>query len=130
EPSQLYISLVSPDEETYRETCKPLVGDSWEKLKETLDLLPSFDCVKVLRLTLVEGLNMRNPEGYARLIEKADPDFVEPKGYVAVGHSRPRLGLSFMPEHREIKSFAEELEKRTSYEITSEYEPSRVVLLS
>lgn len=130
EPAQLYISAVAPDKETYIQICRPLVSQSWEKLNRSLELMPSFGSIKVLRLTLVRELNLKNPKGYARLIEKAGPDFVEPKGYVAVGHSRSRLGPSYMPTFSEIKTFAEKLSEETGYKITDKSEPSRVVLLS
>lgn len=129
-PAQLYISAVAPDKETYRKACRPLVSGAWEKLNQSLELMPSIGSIKVLRLTLVKNLNLKDPEGYAKLIDKAEPDFVEPKGYVAVGHSRSRLGPSYMPSHSEIKDFAKKLSNQTSYEITDESKPSRVVLLS
>ncbi|KXB00286.1 tRNA-modifying enzyme [candidate division MSBL1 archaeon SCGC-AAA261G05] len=130
EPSQLYISTVAPDEKTYTQICRPLVTNSWERLNESLELMPSFNCVKVLRLTLVKGWNLKDPSGYAKLVEKAEPDYIEPKGYMFVGHSRKRLQMNNMPTHEEIAQFAEKLEKLTGYKITDESEPSRVVLLS
>ncbi|KXB08469.1 tRNA-modifying enzyme [candidate division MSBL1 archaeon SCGC-AAA382N08] len=129
EPDQLYISASAPDEKTYVEACRPLVSDSWDNLNRSLETMASFSCVKVLRLTLVEKLNLKNPEGYAELINKAEPDFVEPKGYVAVGHSRSRLGTSYMPTHRKIKKFARNLADLTGYSLVDEFEPSRVALL-
>lgn len=107
-----------------------MVSGAWEKLNRSLELMPSFESVKVLRLTLVKDLNLKDPEGYAKLIEKAKPDYVEPKGYVAVGHSRSRLGVPYMPTHSDIKDFAEAISELTGYEIKDEFEPSRVVLLS
>ncbi len=130
EPSQIYISTVAPDKKTYEKTCRPLKPRSWEKLNESLELLPSFDAVKVLRLTMVKDLNMKNPAGYADLIEKANPDYVEPKGYMHVGHSRDRLDRENMPSHEEIKDFGKKLTELTGYSLEDEFEPSRVVLLS
>ncbi|MBS3815312.1 MAG: 4-demethylwyosine synthase TYW1 [Hadesarchaea archaeon] len=129
EPSQLYISTVAPDKETYLKMCRPLVSDSWRKLNQTLELMPSLDCVKVLRLTLVKNWNLKDPASYAKLIEKANPDYIEPKGYMFVGHSRKRLEMNDMPTHEEIKDFAQKLSQETSYELVDESEPSRVVLL-
>lgn len=129
EPAQLYISAVAPDRKTYNKVCRPLVENSWDKLNESLELMPSFGSIKVLRLTLVKGLNLKNPESYAKLIEKAEPDFVEPKGYMYVGHSRKRLEMKNMPTHEEITQFAEKLEKLTGYKIINESESSRVILL-
>jgi tRNA wybutosine-synthesizing protein 1 len=88
EPTNLYISLDAPDKETYRKVDCPSLVDYWERMNESLERMNSFSCRKVLRLTLAKGLNMENPEGYARLIEKANPDFIECKGYMWVGYSR------------------------------------------
>lgn len=129
EPTQLYLTLPAPDEATYSMVCRPRIPDGWKKLNLSLELLSSFSCRKVLRLTLVRGLNLKDPEGYAKLIEKASPDYVEPKGYFPVGYSRQRLGPSLMPTHQEIRSFAEELEKLTNYRIADEVPVSSVVLM-
>jgi tRNA wybutosine-synthesizing protein 1 len=129
EPTQLYISVVAPDEETYEATCRPQVPGGWRRLNESLELMSSLSCRRVIRLTLVKGLNLKGVEGYSRLIEKAEPDFIEAKAYFAVGFSRSRLGPSFMASHGEIKAFAEELARSTGYDIADESPPSRVVLL-
>jgi tRNA wybutosine-synthesizing protein 1 len=73
---------------------------------------------------------MTNVKGYSRLIEKADPTYVEPKGYMHVGFSRLRLGYGAMPSHVEIKEFARRLSLETGYGILDESAESRVVLLS
>lgn len=130
EPTQLYISVCAPDEETYRQVCRPQIPKAWEKLNETLELLPSFKCPTVIRITLVRGHNMRNAEAYAKLIEKANPTYIEPKAYMHVGFSRLRLSYESMPSHREIREFATKLAEETGYSIIDESEESRVVLLS
>ncbi len=130
EPTQLYISVYAFDEKTFKETCRPIIPNAWEKLKETLSLLPSFKCPTVIRLTLVRHLNMKNPELYARFIKKANPTYVEPKAYMHVGFSRIRLSFKNMPTHKEIQSFAETLAKEMGYNILDEASESRVVLLS
>lgn len=130
EPDQLYISTVAPEKKTYNKICRPHNPQSWEKLNESLELMPSFSSIKVLRLTLVKGWNLKDPSGYAKLIEKAEPDFIEPKGYMFVGHSRKRLEMENMPTHEDIRDFAEKLARETGYEIQDDYEPSRVFLLS
>lgn len=130
EPSQLYVSVCAPDKETYRKVCRPLIPDAWEKLNETLELLQSFKCPTVIRITAVRGLNMENIEEYAKLIEKANPTYVEPKAFMHVGFSRLRLGYEGMPSHREIREFAFKLAEATGYKVIDESEDSRVVLLS
>ena len=131
EPTQLYVSLVAPNERVYKALCRPQLPGLWEKLMETLELLPSLSCRKVIRITLVKGWNMGHEEAYAKLIEKAEPDFVEPKAFMWIGFSR-RRGLTYenMPKHEEVRAFAERLSAELGYNILDESPPSRVVLLS
>ncbi|AFL94970.1 tRNA-modifying enzyme [Thermococcus cleftensis] len=129
-PTQLYVSLTAPDIETYNRVNVPMIPDGWEKIKETLGLMKDAQTRTVIRLTLVKGENMHNPEGYAKLIRLASPMFVEAKAYMFVGFSRNRLTINNMPRHGEIRAFAEELVKHLpGYHIEDEYEPSRVVLI-
>jgi len=130
EPTQLYVSLSAYNEKTFLQTCRPQTSNAWKKLNQTLSLLPSFKCPTVLRLTLVRHLNLSHPELYSNLIEKANPTHVEPKAYMHVGFSRLRLNFDNMPSHEEIRDFASELAKKTSYNVLDEAPESRVVLLS
>ncbi len=130
EPTQLYVSVCAPDEEAFKHVCRPQIPKAWEKLSETLELLPSFRCPTVIRITLVRGFNMKNIKGYAKLIEKSNPTYVEAKAYMHVGFSRLRLGYENMPNHGEICEFAAQLAKETGYCIVDESQDSRVVLLS
>ena len=129
-PSQLYVSLVSSDELMYERVCNPVISRGWEKIMDTLELFPSLDTRKVVRLTLVKGLNMSDVSGYARLIKKACPDHIEAKAFMFLGGSRQRLTQENMPSHAEIKEFSERLSEETGYAITNEKEDSRVVLLT
>ncbi len=130
EPTQLYVSFCAYNETLFLKTCRPQIPNAWQSLSRTLDLLPSFKCPTVLRLTLARHLNLSHPEEYARLIKKANPTYVEPKGYMHVGFSRLRLGFENMPSHSEIRGFALELAKETGYNVLNEAPESRVVLLS
>jgi tRNA wybutosine-synthesizing protein 1 len=130
EPTQLYLSLVAPDPETYQKICRPVVADGWERLRRSLEILPSLSCRRVIRLTLVKGMNLRDPAGYARMIEKSGADFVEVKAYMWVGFSRSRLSLENMPLHSEIVSFAREVGDACGYRLVDDSEASRVALLS
>ena len=60
EPTQLYVSVCAPDEEAFKQVCRPQIPNAWKKLNETLELLPSFKCPTVIRITLACGLNMKN----------------------------------------------------------------------
>lgn len=130
EPTQLYISVCAPDEKTFRETCRPQIPGAWQKLNQTLESLRSFNCPTVLRLTLVRNHNLKSPEGYSKLIEKANPTYVEPKAFFYVGYSRMRLSYEDMPTYDEIKNFAKQLSDETGYKVIDESADSHVVLLS
>ncbi len=128
-PKQLYVTVAAPNEEIYKKLCCPLVPKGWEKLMETLELLNSLDTRTVIRHTLVKYWNLGHEKEYAKLDERANPWFIEPKGYMFVGYSRQRMKLDNMPSHEEIKKFGEKLAELLGYEIEAEREDSRVVLL-
>lgn len=130
EPTQLYISVCAPNEEVFKRVCRPQVPKAWAKLNETLSLLPSFQCPTVTRMTLVKGQNMEFTDGYAELVEKADPTYIEAKAYMHVGFSGLRLDYKNMPSHKEVYDFARRMADRTGYMIIDEAVESRVVLLS
>jgi tRNA wybutosine-synthesizing protein 1 len=131
-PTQLFVSIVAPTEETYKKLCAPLIPDGWQKLQQTLALLPSLDTRIVIRHTLVHGWNMddKDIEAYAKLDSRASPMFIEPKGYVFVGSSRNRLHFSNMPHHDQVRSFGQKLAERLGYEPVMEKEDSLVMLLT
>ena len=130
EPTQLYISVCAPNKEVFRRVCRPQIPDAWAKLNETLGFLPSFRCPTVIRMTLVKEYNMENADGYAKLVERANPTYIEAKAYMHVGFSNLRLNYDRMPEHKEVYDFAMHLAERTGYKIIDESVESRVVLLS
>ncbi len=127
-PTQMYITLTAPDKETYLKTCNPLIGDAWERLQESLQLLQEFSR-RTVRLTLVKNLNMVNPEGYANILKGLDIDFIELKAAMPVGYAQYRMAYEDMPRHEEIKKFAEKLSRLIGWKIVDEKENSRVVLL-
>ncbi len=130
EPRQLYISVDAPDPDTYLRLDRPQSRDYWARLEKSLEVMNSMSCRRVLRLTMVKGWNMHNPEKYARLIEKASPDFVELKAFMHVGEAMKRLPREAMPRHHEVREFAEQVSRESGYPLKDEQEASRVVLLS
>jgi tRNA wybutosine-synthesizing protein 1 len=127
DPFQLYISLTAYSEESHKKLNQPL-GNLWDKILESLRIMSNKDGRRVIRLTLIKGVNM-HPEKFLKLIEKAEPDYIEAKAYMHLGYSRLRLDRSAMPEHGDIKEFSERLEGMSDYSIVNESEISRVVLL-
>jgi tRNA wybutosine-synthesizing protein 1 len=130
EPTQLYVSLCAPNEEVYRRVCRPQFPAAWTKLNETLGLLQSFRCPTVIRMTMVKDHNMDQIDGYAKLVEKAQPTYIEAKAYMHIGFSNLRLGFDRMPMHDEVREFAVKLAEKTGYKVINDAPESRVVLLS
>lgn len=129
EPTQLYVSLDSPNKELFKKLCNPQNSDSWNKLNESLELLSSFNSRTCIRTTCVKHKNMIEPENYAKLIEKSNPKYIEIKAYMCVGDSRKRLTLRNMPSFNEVYEFADEIASFCGRKITNSSEISRVVLL-
>ena len=129
-PTNLYVTLHAPNKEVFEKECCPIISDGWENLMTALALLKKFECNTVIRLTLSKATNMTSPEQYAKLIESAQPKFVEVKGYMAVGGARVKMGLKAMPFFKEIVAFAKAIEQHSSYRIINEKINSNVILLT
>ncbi len=129
-PTQLYISLTAYDEESHLTLNRP-PKSNWERIMRSLDVMRNSSSRTVIRLTLIKGYNMHDGaiEKYAKLIDRASPDFVEAKAYMYLGYSRLRLKQENMPSHADVMEFSRRLSRAIGYEIVSESEPSRVVLL-
>jgi tRNA wybutosine-synthesizing protein 1 len=130
-PTQLYLSLDAPNKKLFEEIDKSVVKDAWKKLNKSLTILKKLKkkTRTVLRITLIKNMNMVEPENYAKLIKKADPNFIEIKAYMFVGYSMQRLMIQNMPRHPEIQDFSKKILKYLSYKIIDEKKESRVVLI-
>lgn len=128
-PTQLYVTVAASNKEVYRRLCVPNILDGWERIMRTLEILPSLSTRTVIRHTLVKEWNMGWEDEYARLDSLADPDFVEPKGYVFVGDSRRRMSINNMPSHQDIREFSNRLGERIGMTILKERSDSRVLVL-
>ena len=71
----------------------------------------------------------KNIEEFAKLDLRADPDFIENKGYVYVGHSRENLAAENMPSHEDIMDFSNKIAPLTARKVLSDSKPSRVALV-
>ncbi|MGC8608317.1 MAG: 4-demethylwyosine synthase TYW1 [Thermoplasmata archaeon] len=129
-PTQLYITVAAPNKKIFNELLNPSIGNGWENLNRTLEILPSLDTRTVIRHTLVKNVNMPYLDEYSLLDRKADPDFIESKGYVHVGSSISRLSEENMPSHEDILEFSRSLGKLLGYEFTADRVESRVALIS
>jgi tRNA wybutosine-synthesizing protein 1 len=127
-PWNLYLTLAAPNEKVYKRVCHPQI-EGWERIMRTVDVFSGLDTQRVIRLTLVKGMNMMEPEKYGEMIERASPDFVEAKAYMYVGFSRYRMTMENMPSFEDIEEFSKEIERYCSYRISDFQRASRVVLL-
>ena len=130
-PTQLYTSLVAPNKELFLEINKPTYKDGWERLNQTLEAIASFNCRRVIRFTLIKGINDSEKylEEFANLIEKSNADFLEVKAYMFLGSSRKRLKIENMPYHKDVVEYSKKLIPHLpNYEIINEHAPSRIVL--
>ncbi|MHA1984682.1 MAG: 4-demethylwyosine synthase TYW1 [Candidatus Hodarchaeales archaeon] len=129
--TQLYISLDAPNKQLLKSIDKPVFEDYWERLLQSLNHLAKKNHRTTIRLTMIKGINMIEPDNYAKLIQKGDPDFIEIKAYMWIGASQKRLIRDNMPLHEEIVEFSNELVKYLpEYEICSEHISSRVVMIA
>jgi len=133
-PTQLYLSVDAVDETSYERICRPM-GDvkiMWGNIKASLSLLQKKEeegTRTAIRITLVKGYNDTNEEGFAKIIEEAQPIFVEIKGYMYLGYSRMRLEETNVPDMETIRSFAKRVAQLCNYDIMDENVPSRVICL-
>ena len=131
-PTQLYLSVDAPNKDVFNRLCKPKWNNAaWEKVEQTVDLLPSLETRTVCRHTMIKGENMNSEHiaQYAAIDNRADPDWIECKGYVHVGHSQENLLAENMPSHEDILHFATELAPLTGRKLLDDSRPSRVALV-
>jgi len=129
-PVQLYLSIDTARQEVHYDLNKPQLKDSWERLNKSIELLPKIPARKVIRITGVKGKNLADAKGFAELIKKGVPDFVEIKAYMHVGFSQYRLPKEAMPTMEEIEAFADEVNKHLGYIKRAMDRESLVVLLT
>lgn len=139
--TQLYVSIDASNKDSLRKIDRPLHRDFWERFQACLDILREKRFVQrtVYRLTLVKGFNVDDEvEGYADLIEKGLPCFVEVKGVTFCGTSTSAgagLTMQNVPFYEEVVAFVEALDKALAkrgleYGIAAEHAHSCCILLA
>jgi len=133
--TQLYVSIDAADRESLRKIDRPLFSDFWERFLESIDALAIKKQRTVFRLTLVKSYNMEQLQGYAALIQRGKPSFIEIKGVTYCGEpekGQAKLTMKNVPWHNEVVSFAQELVKLVNpdYSIAAEHAHSNSVLIA
>lgn len=139
--TQLYVSIDASNKDSLRKIDRPLHRDFWERFQSCLDILRQkrFMQRTVFRLTLVKGFNVEDEvEGYADLVEKGLPCFVEIKGVTYCGTSSSAsagLTMQNVPFYEEVVQLVEALNvalarRGLEYGIAAEHEHSCCILLA
>ncbi|KAI1133632.1 wyosine base formation [Nemania abortiva] len=139
--TQLYVSIDASNRESLRKIDRPLHRDFWERFQRCLDILRAkrFKHRTVFRLTLVKGFNVDDEvEGYADLVERGLPCFVEIKGVTYCGTSTSAgagLTMANVPFYAEVTEFVTALanklkERGLDYGIAAEHAHSCCVLIA
>lgn len=138
--TQLYVSIDASNKESLRKIDRPLHRDFWERFQRCLEILREkrFKQRTVFRLTLVKGFNIDDEvQGYADLVEKALPCFVEVKGVTYCGtstSSNAGLSMANVPFYAEVCEFVTALDRELNrrglqYGIAAEHAHSCCILL-
>lgn len=135
--TQLYVSIDASNRDSLRKIDRPLHRDFWERFQTCLDILREKRFVQrtVFRLTLVKGFNVEDEvEGYADLVAKGLPCFIEIKGATFTGPASS-LTMQNIPFYEEVVAFVEALDKALAkrgldYGIGAEHAHSCCVLLA
>lgn len=139
--TQLYVSIDASNKESLRRIDRPLHRDFWERFQSCMDILREKRNTHrtVFRLTLVKGFNIEEEaSGYADLVEKALPGFVEVKGVTYCGTTTAAgagLSMQNVPFYEEVQAFVLALEKELlrrglDYGIGAEHAHSCCILLA
>ncbi|MDI1486482.1 MAG: Fe-S oxidoreductase [Ramalina farinacea] len=139
--TQLYVSIDASNAESLRKIDRPLHRDYWQRFQRCLDIIREkrFRMRTVFRLTLVKGFNIdEEVEGYADLVARGLPCFVEIKGVTYCGTSTSAsagLSMQNVPFYHEIQTFVEALnealERRgLEYGIAAEHAHSCCALIA
>ncbi|MFA5930906.1 MAG: 4-demethylwyosine synthase TYW1 [archaeon] len=131
-PTQLYISMVAPNEKLFKSITCNKEKDGWKKYLRTLAMLALLPCRTVIRLTLIKELNesIETIEEFAKILEVVKPDFVEIKSYMWLGYSRERLREENTPSYEYTKDWTNKLlALMPSFKFESEKVNSRIILL-
>jgi wyosine [tRNA(Phe)-imidazoG37] synthetase (radical SAM superfamily) len=136
-PTQMYVSMPVDSPQDYARICRPGSGKQWDNFLETLELLPTLSCRTCIRITAIQSLNMERAEGFARLIERAYPNFIDIKAFTLEAASlligkrlqdhTPRK--SFQPSFKELQAFAQRLSEAGNFPIIEQVKKSRDILL-
>eukprot|EP01004_Peranema_trichophorum_P002411 NODE_1472_length_1939_cov_59.413546_g1248_i0.p1 GENE.NODE_1472_length_1939_cov_59.413546_g1248_i0~~NODE_1472_length_1939_cov_59.413546_g1248_i0.p1 ORF type:complete len:569 (+),score=90.16 NODE_1472_length_1939_cov_59.413546_g1248_i0:61-1767(+) len=132
--TQLVLTVAAPTPQTMKSIERPIFDDYWERFQASLDIIATKSFRTVLRLVLIKQWNDSHFDDYARIINRAKPDFVEIKSVIYCGKTESLTLDDNVPKHDELLNFARALcmknELSSMYALSCEHEHSSCVLLS
>ncbi len=139
-PSQLYITLPAPNEQIYKKICRPMLKNGWQKIMDSLKLINSLSGRTLVRLTAVKDLNLNEQflENYYKIIENANPNFFEIKGFTLQAKAlliKERMKStkpiqSYFPDYDYLEELALKFEKISGFPLIYKNEKSRDFLFA
>jgi len=139
-PSQLYITLAAPNEMIYKKTCRPMIRNGWSNIMDSMDLVESLSTRTLIRLTAVKNLNINENliNDYIKIIEKANPNFFEIKGFTLQAKAlliKERLQSDkpiqyYFPDYEFLDYIASKFEERGNFPLIYKNEVSRDFLFA
>jgi wyosine [tRNA(Phe)-imidazoG37] synthetase (radical SAM superfamily) len=139
-PSQLYVTLPANSEKMYKKVCRPKIKNGWNKIMDSMDLINSLSCRTVVRLTAVKNLNINEHliEDFVRILEKANPNFFEIKGFTLQAKAlliKERLKSDhkvqdFFPDYNYLEIIALKFEEMGNFPLIYKNKASRDFLFA
>lgn len=139
-PSQLYVTLPACNPLLYKKICRPMVKNGWERIMDSLNLINSLSCRTVIRLTAIKDLNINDGliEDYVKIIEKANPNFFEIKGFTLQAKAlliKDRLRSekpvqAFFPDYKYLEEIAQKFGEFGNFSLIYKNKPSRDFLFA
>ncbi|KKL76432.1 hypothetical protein LCGC14_2044930, partial [marine sediment metagenome] len=139
-PSQLYITLAAPNEMIYKKTCRPMIRNGWSNIMDSMDLVESLSTRTLIRLTAVKNLNINENliNDYIKIIEKANPNFFEIKGFTLQAKAlliKERLQSDkpiqyYFPDYEFLDYIASKFEEKGNFPLIYKNEVSRDFLFA
>lgn len=136
--TQMYLSIDAATPESLKKIDRPVFADFWQRFLDSIDALREKGQRTVFRLTLVKDWNMEELQGYAELIKRGRPDFIEIKGVTYCGNSKASsLTIKNTPYHEEVLEWVRKLTVEANamvgegtYELACEHQHSVCYLVA
>jgi tRNA wybutosine-synthesizing protein 1 len=132
--TQLYLSVDAANRVDMKQLDRPVFVDFWERFQRSVDFMKAKKGRTVFRLTLIEGHNMDDMQGYADTVLRGMPDMVELKQVTPAfqGGNSP-FRLNNVPTWERVLEFGKTLCNTIGgeeYEVVAAHEHSKCLLLA